>query len=217
MYHVPVFPDPVGYADQLNLYAYVFNSPFDANDPTGKCATIKDSSVRSDCLRKREEQKKAASDYIEKANVAQGAKEDAYIATYNVRTGQVTVRVSSQAGRRSGDDVRYTNNQGEPLELEENGDGRMVEERNGQCCYRTDEVVLVLSHSHPKWHGGSAWDNRRMDNANENLTGENPGDPAIVDTGTPLIIKTPSEAVKLFQKGVCPKPYGCVLRPPPRH
>jgi hypothetical protein len=70
--------------------------------------------------------------------------------------------------------------------------------------------LLVVGHSHPSDGPNS----RDQDRANEGLQG-NPADRQIVNQGIPLVIKTPSGAVRVFTNaGACSGTNGCVLSQP---
>ena len=187
--------DPIGYKDEVNLYAYVGNDPVDHTDSSGKCSSIKDATVRQDCLTKREAALKEAKEYIGQRSVSSGAKESAFIDVYNEQTGAVTTRTGDDAADRSNTEVFFTDTKGAHLVAQP--DGRIIARGPHGTKTRTHEIVLVTAHSHPKENPGGGAQARSLDQANESLR-DNTGDRELSKVA-PAVIKTPSGKVKVYK------------------
>lgn len=176
----------------LHSAAYVGNDPLNRVDPKGLCSSVADTGKQADCLEKRGAAVENAKEHLAGQSVRSGANEAAYIATYNEDTGDVSVRTGDAAGRRTNEDVAFTDDSGKPLVARP--DGRIVDRGDDGSVSDTNEIVLATGHAHPRESGGGRIND--VDNANESIR-RNPDDKALSRVA-PAVIKTPSGRIRVF-------------------
>lgn len=176
--------------------------------PSAKCDGIEDPQVRARCQSLRQTYIRNAQSYLSGVSVAIRQNEQGYLAIYLADTDEVDERSGSQAANTTNTTTNYLDRLGGQLET--TGQGVVI--RNGE---RTNEHVLVFGHSHPASSGpvgnflrpGSRA--QQDDEDNEHI-GTNDDDKDLAEIA-PLIIKTPTGAIRQFGGG-CNNNPGCELQ-----